>query len=169
MITDKGYHSRALVSELTEWALRTYCSKPNGGPQRWRGQQREQHAVYGNRRRIRGERGVHLLRQRGEKLERWNQHLYDCGGMRWVHLGGRENILKRLVVHSGAANLELLMSELFPIRCTSIARVPASVWFTKTPTQPETGALGARLVEQALPDRRPISRPLTVQLQRTDA
>ena len=40
-----------------------------------------------------------------EKLERWNQHLYDRGGMRRVHLRGRENILKRLVVHSGAANL----------------------------------------------------------------
>jgi transposase len=54
-----------------------------------------------------------LLRQRGEKLERWNQHLYDRGGMRRVHLRGRENILKRLVVHSGAANLGLLMRTLF--------------------------------------------------------
>jgi transposase len=54
-----------------------------------------------------------LLRQRGEKLERWNQHLYDRGGMRRVHLRGRENILKRLMVHSGAANLGLLMRKLF--------------------------------------------------------
>jgi transposase len=69
--------------------------------------------VYANRRRIRGERGRRLLRQRGEKLERWNQHLYDRGGMRRVHLRGRENILKRLVVHSGAANLGLLMRKLF--------------------------------------------------------
>ena len=45
--------------------------------------------------------------------ERWNQHLYDRGGMRRVHLRGRENILKRLVVHSGAANLGLLMRALF--------------------------------------------------------
>ena len=113
MVTDKGYHSRALVSELTEWGLRTYCSEPNRGRQRWRGQQREQQAVYANRRRIRGERGLRLLRQRGEKLERWNQHLYDRGGMRRLHLRGRENILKRLVVHSGAANLGLLMRKLF--------------------------------------------------------
>jgi transposase len=54
-----------------------------------------------------------LLRQRDEKLERWNQHLYDRGGMRRLHLRGRENILKRLVVHSGAANLGLLMRKLF--------------------------------------------------------
>ena len=33
--------------------------------------------------------------------------------MRRVHLRGRENILKRLVVHSGAANLGLLMRTLF--------------------------------------------------------
>ena len=54
-----------------------------------------------------------LLRQRGEKLERWNEHLYDRGGMRRVHLRGRDNILKRLVVHAGAANLGLLMRKLF--------------------------------------------------------
>jgi transposase len=113
VVTDKGYHSRTLVTKLTEWGLRTYCSEPNRGRQRWRGQQREQQAVYANRRRIRGERGLRLLRQRGEQLERWNQHLYDRGGMRRVHLRGRENILKRLVVHSGAANLGLLMRKLF--------------------------------------------------------
>jgi transposase len=113
VVTDKGYHSRALVSELIEWGLRTYCSEPQRGRQRWRGQPREQQAVYANRRRIRGERGLRLLRQRGEKLERWNQHLYDRGGMRRLHLRGRENILKRLVVHSGAANLGLLMRKLF--------------------------------------------------------
>ena len=54
-----------------------------------------------------------MLRQRGEQLERWNQHLYDRGWMRRVHLRGRENILKRRVVHSGAANLGLLMRKLF--------------------------------------------------------
>ena len=113
VVTDKGYHSRAVVSELTEWGLRTYCSEPNRGRQKWQDLRAEQAAVYANRRRIRGERGRRLLRQRGEKLERWNQHLYDRGGMRRVHLRGRENILKRLVVHSGAANLGLLMRKLF--------------------------------------------------------
>lgn len=113
VVTDKGYHSRAVVSELTEWGVRTYCSEPNRGRQRWADQEREQQAVYANRRRIRGARGLRLLRQRGEKLERWNQHLYDRGGMRRLHLRGRENILKRLAVHSGAANLGLLMRKLF--------------------------------------------------------
>jgi transposase len=113
VVTDKGYPSRAVVSELIEWGLRTYCLEPNRGRQRCPEQAREQQAVYANRRHIRGERGRRLLRQRGEKLERWNQHWYDRGGMRRLHLRGRENILKRLVVHSGAANLGLLMRKLF--------------------------------------------------------
>jgi hypothetical protein len=41
------------------------------------------------------------------------EHLYDRGGMGRLHLRRRENILKRLVVHSGAANLGLLMRKLF--------------------------------------------------------
>ncbi len=113
LVTDKGYHSRAVVTQMAEWGLRTYCSEPDRGRQRWPDLRTEQHAVYANRRRIGGERGRRLLRQRGEKLERWNQHLYDRGGMRRVHLRGRENILKRLMVHSGAANLGLLMRKLF--------------------------------------------------------
>jgi transposase len=113
VVTDKGYHSRAVIRELSEWGVRTYCSEPNRGRQRWNEQEREQQAVYANRRRVRGERGLWLLRQRGEKLERWNQHLYDRGGMRRVHLRGQENILKRLVVHAGAANLGLLMRKFF--------------------------------------------------------
>src|ERR1700686_982298 len=113
VVTDKGYHSRAVVSQMAEGGVRTYCSEPDRGRQRWPDQRKEQGAVYANRRRIRGERGRRLLRQRGEKLERWNQHLYDRGGVGRGYLGGRENILKRLVVHSGAANLGLLMRKLF--------------------------------------------------------
>ena len=113
VVTDKGYHSKKVVRDLAEASVRTYCSEPQRGRQRWSGQHREQQAVYANRRRIRGERGKRLLRQRGEKLERWNEHLYDRGGMRRVHLRGRSNILKRLVVHAGAANLGLLMRKMF--------------------------------------------------------
>src|SRR5258707_474098 len=137
VVTDKGYHSRAVVSELSQWGVRTYCSEPNRGRQRWQELRTEQAAVYANRRRIRGERGRRLLRQRGEKLERWNQHLYDRGGMRRVHLRGRENILKRLVVHSGAANLGLLMRKLFGkgtprgLAAALPAMIPAGETFTR--------------------------------------
>ncbi len=39
--------------------------------------------------------------------------IYMIGAGCGRHLRGRENILKRLVVHSGAANLGLLMRNLF--------------------------------------------------------
>ncbi len=68
--------------------------------------------MYGNRRRIRGERGKRLLRQRGEKLERSFAHLYETGGMRRVHLRRHPNILKRLLVHVAAFNLGLVMRRL---------------------------------------------------------
>ncbi len=35
VVTDKGYHSRAVVREMTEWGVRTYCSEPDRGRQRW--------------------------------------------------------------------------------------------------------------------------------------
>ena len=146
VVTDKGYHSRKVVSDLTDAGVRTYCSEPARGPQKWPGQQREQQAVYANRRRIRGERGKRLLRQRGEKLERWNEHLYDRGGLRRVHLRGRRNILKRLVVHAGAANLGLLMRKLFGAGTPKALRdrftrafsaVPALPWLLQPLSAPE--------------------------------
>ena len=61
---------------------------------------------------IRGTRGQRLLRQRGERLERPNAHLYETGGMRRVHLRGHPNILKRLLVQVCGFNLGLLMRQL---------------------------------------------------------
>ena len=57
------------------------------------------------RRRVRGRRGTALLRQRCERLERPNAHLYETGGMRRTHLRGHTNILKRLLIHVGGGNL----------------------------------------------------------------
>ena len=50
-----------------------------------------------------------LLRRRGELLERSFAHCYETGGMRRCHLWGRENILKRQLVHVGAFNLSLIL------------------------------------------------------------
>jgi transposase len=68
--------------------------------------------VYANRRRIRGERGKQLMRQRGEKVERSFAHCYETGGMRRVHLRHHPNILKRLLVHVAAFNLGLVMRKM---------------------------------------------------------
>ena len=41
--------------------------------------------------------------------ERTHAHLYETGGMRRLHLRGRENILKRLLIQAAALNLALLL------------------------------------------------------------
>ncbi len=112
VVTDKGYHSKQTVLDMQNLGLRTYISEPDRGRQHWKGQQAERDAVYANRRRIRGERGQLLMRQRGELLERPNAHLYETGGMRRTHLRGHGNILKRLLVHVAACNLGLWMRTL---------------------------------------------------------
>jgi transposase len=115
VVTDKGYHSRDVVRQLGEAGIRTYISEPDRGAQRWAGQQPEQYAVYGNRRRVQGERGQRLQRKRGERLERVNAHLYETGRMRRVHLRGRENILKRLMIHVCGLNLGLVMRTVYGV------------------------------------------------------
>jgi transposase len=41
VVTDKGYHSKDVVREMAEWGLRTYCSEPNRGRQRWQDQRQD--------------------------------------------------------------------------------------------------------------------------------
>src|SRR5579862_1311310 len=112
VVLDKGYHSNEVLVELADWKVRSYCSEPERGRRCWEGKEQEQAAVYANRRRIRGERGKRLLRQRGEKVERSFAHCYETGGMRRVHLRHHPNILKRLLVHVAAFNLGLVMRQL---------------------------------------------------------
>ena len=109
VVADKGYHSNDVVTDLSELGMRSYISEPERGRRRWRGKQREQQAVYANRRRILGQRGKRLLRLRSERAERSFAHLYETGGMRRTHLRGRKNVLKRLLIHVGAFNLSLVV------------------------------------------------------------
>ncbi len=86
LVLDKGYHSNEVLRTLKDWNVRSYCSEPDRGRRRWSDKEAEKAAVYGNRRRIRGERGKRLLRQRGEKVERSFAHMYETGAMRRTHL-----------------------------------------------------------------------------------
>src|SRR6266571_4453242 len=113
LVTDKGYHSSAVVQRMKSYDVRTYIpEKKPKGRRDWQGQRAEQQAVYENRRRVRGEYGKSLLRRRGELIERSFAHCYETGGMRRCHLRGRENILKRQLVHVGAFNLSLILRKL---------------------------------------------------------
>ncbi len=112
IVADKGYHSNQTLVEFAEAGGRSYVSEPDRGRRNWKGKAAAQQAVSANRRRIRGARGKRLLRQRGERLERPNAHLYETGGMRRVHLRGHPNMLKRLLMHVCGFNLGLLLRQL---------------------------------------------------------
>ena len=101
--------------DLAALNLRTYIAEPQRGRRRWSRTATARDAVYANRRRIRRARGRALQRQRSERLERPNAHLYETGGMRRTHLRGHPNILKRLLVHTGAFNVGLLMRTLIGV------------------------------------------------------
>jgi transposase len=115
VVADKGYHSNQVLVDLAALDLRTYIAEPDRGRRSWKKKAAVRDAVYANRRRIRGTRGLALLRRRSERLERPNAHLYETGALRRTHLRGHTNILKRLVVHTGGFNLSLLMRTLFGI------------------------------------------------------
>ena len=115
VVADKGYHSNQSLVDLEAVGVRSYISEPDRGRRNWKKTPAARDAVYRNRRRIRGARGQRLLRLRGERLERPFAHLYETGRMRSVHLREHANILKRLLIHTGAFNLGLLMRQLIGV------------------------------------------------------
>jgi transposase len=114
-VADKGYHSGGVLKDLHETACRSYIPEPDRGPRKWEGKAEERKQVYANRRRVKGDRSKRLQRKRSELTERSMAHMYETGAMRRVHLKGRDNILKRLVVHAGGFNLALIMRKLVGI------------------------------------------------------
>ena len=121
VVTDKGYHSNEVCTDIESMGVRGYLSEPARGRRVWTNRKTgkvkaaERDAVYANRRRICGRRGKALLRKRGELLERPFAHCYETGGMRRTHLRGHPNILKRLLIHVAGFNLGLLMRTVFGI------------------------------------------------------
>jgi transposase len=113
VVADKGYHSNDVARALTELEVRTYIAEPKRGPRNWNGKPAEKAAVYANRRRIRGEHGKRMQRQRGEKIERNFAHQFDTGGMDRLWVRGRENVHKKLLIQAAACNLALLMRSLY--------------------------------------------------------
>src|ERR1039458_478840 len=112
VVADKGYHSGGVVQDLHAADCRSYIPEPERGRRNWEGKEDEQKQVYANRRRIRGARSKQLQKKRSELTERSMAHMYETGGMRRVHLKGRDNILKRLLVHAGGFNLALILRKL---------------------------------------------------------
>jgi transposase len=138
VVTDKGYHSDAVCVGLADRGVRSYVSEPDRGRRRWKGKETEQQRVYANRRRTRGKRGKRLQKKRAELAERGFAHMYETGGMRRLHSRGRENNLKRLLIHAAAFDLSLVMRALMgggtPRQVTkgllaSLCRVFSRLWW----------------------------------------
>ena len=116
MVADRGYHSSATMTGVSDRRLCSYVSEPNRHRRKWKGKRNAQKAVYGNRSRIQGNRGKRLLRRRGERLGRMFAHLLVSGGLRRVHVLGQKEIRKRMLVYliyAVAFNLGLMMRARF--------------------------------------------------------
>jgi transposase len=115
VVADKGYHSRQALQDLAEVGVRTVIAEPDRKRQKWAGQSAAQAAVYANRRRLDTRIARALMRRRGELIERSFAHLYDTGGMRRVHLRGKNNIAKRALIHAAAFNLSLILRQMLRV------------------------------------------------------
>jgi transposase len=109
VVTDKGYHSGAGLVAMSRMGVRTYVSVPRQPRRNWEGKREQQAAVYANRRRVKGARGRSLLRRRGELLERPFAHQYETGALRRLHVRGRGNVAKRVLLQAAAFNLALIL------------------------------------------------------------
>src|SRR5215204_4231972 len=95
VVADKGYHANEQLTNLHEHTpYRTYIPEPQSPHDRvWTDKPPEQKAaVEANRRRMRGERGRRLQRQRSEKTERTFAHVCDTGGARRTWLIGIDKL-----------------------------------------------------------------------------
>ncbi len=131
-------------------SVRTYVSVPKQPRRNWEGKGEQQAAVYANRRRVEGERGKSLLRRRGELLERPFAHQYETGGMRRLHVRGRGNVAKRVLLQAAAFNLALILrsitkagtpkglADLKRKIVLALLRVLAALWALPTPISGST-------------------------------
>jgi transposase len=109
VVTDKGYHSGPGLAAMSGMGVRTYVAVPRQPRRKWEGKWEQQAAVYANRRRVAGARGKSLMRRRGELLERPFAHQYETGALRRVHVRGRGNVAKRVLLQAAAFNLALIL------------------------------------------------------------
>jgi len=148
IVADKGYHSSQTVLNLEQAQARSYIPEPDRGRRKWAGKADEQKAVYANRRRVRGHHGKQLLKKRGELIERSFAHCYETGAMRRVYLRGRENVLKRQLIHVGAFNLSLIFRQMLgsgtprELRNRLSRLIFAVLWFSST-LQTSSAAFGS--------------------------
>ena len=113
LITDKGYHSRAVLKELDDSPWKTRIAEPKrNGLNWWNGDHDARRAVYNNRIRLGSGKATESAKRRTEFAERSFQHTLDRGGMRKTWLRGQDNVEKRYLLHVAGFNLGLLMRKM---------------------------------------------------------
>jgi transposase len=114
---DKGYHKASTLELADDLDIRTYIPEPKRRYRyRWIDKSAgQQEAVYANRRRMRGDRGKRLQRQRSELTERSFAHVCETGGARRTWLRGQEAVTKRYLIQVAARNLGLILRKLFGV------------------------------------------------------
>lgn len=118
VVGDKGYHKAETIQLLAEVEqVRSYIAEPlRPGRRTWQDKAAgQQQAVYANRRRIKGERGRCLGRQRSERAERSFAHTCETGGGRRTWLRGVANVSKAHLMRAAACNLGVIMLALFGV------------------------------------------------------
>jgi transposase len=112
LVADKGYHAGHVLVSALESEVRSYIAEPDRGRRKWAGKRAEQAVVYANRQRIGRHRGKQLLRRRGELVERTFAHAYETGALRRLHVRGKQNVQKRLLLQAAGCNLALLLRKI---------------------------------------------------------
>ncbi len=114
---DKGYHKASTLELASELDVRTYVPEPKRKYRyRWIDKSvGQKEAVYGNRRRVRGDRSKRLQRLRSERVERSFAHVCETGGARRALLRGQEKVSKRYLIQAAARNLGLMLRKLFGV------------------------------------------------------
>ena len=109
VVADKGYHSDAVLLALDAAGPEAHIPEPRRAQRDFEGKPEAERVVKANRERVASPAGKCLQKLRTEKVERSMAHMYETGGMRRLHLRGRANIRKRLLVHACGFNLGVLM------------------------------------------------------------
>jgi len=115
VVADKGYHSTNNLVWCEASGVRSYIpERESRWRRRWTDKPPEcQHAVYANRRRVKGDRGKRLGRLRSEYVERSFAHVCETGGARRSWLHGLEDVTKRYLMYVASKNLGVIMRALF--------------------------------------------------------
>ena len=112
-VTDKGYHSRAVLKALDDGPWKTRIAEPKAkGLARWSGDEAAHRAVINNRNRLLSGVAKQAFKLRAEIVERSFAHCLDRARLRRTWLRGRENVHKRTLLHVAGHNLSLLMRQL---------------------------------------------------------